>query len=206
MSTEKASAFSLTIWMPPYTEDTARELMARVAQQHPKWTIEGQLEKGMKSGKLHYQLMVKCRGQERVSVLRKAFPSCHIEVARNVGALENYVHKEETREGEFKKVEMSFVSWKDLRSKFFEWLIQTEDVLSLSHTDDDDRLRKWDYFIGLSIEEGMEVDLMGVNPQYRSCILRYWDSYVRRGSQLVRQASVDKRQTDKQECFVPTIS
>ena len=78
--------------------------------------------------------------------------------------------------------------------------------MSLSYTREDDKLAKWDEFIGLSIEEGMEVDVMGVNPQYRSCIIRYWDSYARRGVELSRQTSVDKiGQTDKQEVSLPIV-
>lgn len=207
MTTEKSSAFSLTVWMPPYTEETAKEMLARAQQLHPRWSIEGQMEKGHKSGKLHYQLMVKVKGgQERLSALRKAFPSCHVEVARNTTALEQYVHKQDTQVAEFKKIECAFVRWPDLRKKFFEWMISNEDVMSLSYTSDEDKMSKWDEFIGLSIEEGMEVDVMGVNPQYRSCIIRYWDSYARRGVELLRQMSNDKlRQTDTQEVSLPTI-
>lgn len=172
---------------------------------NPKWSVEGQLEKGSTSeGKLHYQLMVKTP-QVRHSALRKAFPSCHIEEARNAKALENYVHKEETRVGEFKTVVPTFIKWEVLRSKFFEWLVKTEDVGIHSYQHDYERLAKWDEFIGLSIEEGMEVDLMGVNPQYRSCISRYWTSYVRRQIDTDRQTFVDESQTDTPVLSLPMV-
>jgi len=168
------------------------------------WGVEGQLERGSE-GTEHYQLLVKTP-QVRFSAVKRVFPTAHIEPARNVAALQAYVHKPETRVEALKSVAVSFLTWKQVRDKFFEWLVLNYDVQSAGVLDEE-RLRYWDEFIGLSIQEGMEVDTIGVNPQYRSCILKYWTSYVRR--QTDRQTdniSVDKdRQTDSQECSLPTI-
>lgn len=207
VSNKKPTRWSLTVWMPPYTEESAKEMLERAIQVHPRWSIEGQLEKGKSSdGKFHYQLLVKT-DQQRHSALRKAFPSCHIEEARNAVALEQYVHKDDTRVAEFKKIESRFVQWPELRKKFFEWLIRTEDVAALSYVQEYERLKKWDEFIGLSIEEGIEVDILGVNPQYRSCIIRYWNAYVRRGVEVSRQTPVDiPRQTDTLEVSLPMLT
>lgn len=202
-SDTRATRWSLTIWLPPYTEATAKEMVERAVARNPKWSVEGQMEKGKNSeGKLHYQLMVKTP-QVRHSALRKEFPSCHIEEARNSKALQNYVHKDDTRVAEFKTVTGNFIKWETLRSKFYEWLVQTEDVAVGGYRHDHERLAKWDEFIGLSIEEGIECDLMGVNPQYRSCIVRYWDSYLRRHVSQDRQTFVDERQTDTPVLSLP---
>lgn len=199
----RATSWSLTIWLPPYTETTAKEMIETAVANNPKWSVQGQLEKGKNSdGKFHYQLMVKTP-QVRHSALRKAFPACHIEEARNAKALENYVHKDDTRVGEFKAITGNFIKWETLRAKFYEWLSQTEDVAVGLYRHDYERLAKWDEFIGLSIEEGIECDLMGVNPQYRSCIVRYWDNYLRRHVSRDRQTFVDERQTDTPVLSLP---
>lgn len=192
----RATLWSLTVWMPPYTEDSAKEMLERVAQQNPKWVIEGQLEKGGESGKLHYQLMVKTP-QVRHSALRKAFPSCHIEEARNRKALEQYVHKDDTRVGEFKTIENRFPTWPVVRDKFVKWLVDNHNPDDYFYSEN--RLDIWDIFIGMSIKEGVECDLIGVNPQYRSCIMKYFTAYVSR----YRQTSVDNSQTDSQEASLP---
>ena len=61
--------------------------------------------------------------------------------------------------------------------------------------EEEQRYNYWDYFIGLSMKEGMEVDLIGVNPQYRSCINRYWTFMIDRT--MAALPPVD-RQTDRQ--------
>lgn len=193
----RATLWSLTIWMPPYTEDSAKEMLERVAQQNPKWVIEGQLEKGEQSGRLHYQLMVKTP-QVRHSALRKAFPSCHIEEARNRKALEQYVHKDETRVGEFKTIENRFPTWPVVRDMFIKWLVDARSEYDLTWSER--RLDAWDEFISQSIKEGVECDLVGVNPQYRSCIIKYLPAYIHK----YRQTSVDNTQTDSQQAFLPT--
>lgn len=157
------------------------------------WGIEGQLEKG-EEGTEHYQLLLKTP-QVRFSAVKKVFPTAHIEVARNVVALQNYVHKEDSRIETLKTVENVFVTWKQVRNRFFEWYVENHSCEFMPI--DEQKLLFFDQFIGLCIVEGQELDLIGVNPQYRSCITRYWDYYIRR--QL-------DRQTDIQEVTVPTIT
>jgi len=92
MSTERSSTWSLTINNPTSADE---EEIARARQKG--WKVDGQLEKG-ENGTTHYQLILKTP-QVRFSAIKKAFSRAHIEVARNVQALENYVHKEDTRAG-----------------------------------------------------------------------------------------------------------
>jgi len=91
-STQRSNHWSLTINNPTPAD---YEEMDRARQKG--WKVTGQLEKG-EQGNLHLQLHLQTP-QVRFSAVKKAFARAHIEVARNVQALENYVNKEETREG-----------------------------------------------------------------------------------------------------------
>jgi len=184
--TERASNWSVTLNMKTVSQERCEEFIE--SAKGLGWGIEGQIEEG-EEGTRHYQLLVKTP-QIRFSAVKKVFPTAHIEKARNVAALRKYVHKDDTRVEEFKTVENKFVQFKEIRDKFFEWVLATyypeEQEVELN---DADYMGIWDKFIGISITEGIECDVIGVNPQYRSCIMRYWKSYVRR--------QID-RQTDRQ--------
>jgi len=91
-STQRSNHWSLTINNPSPAD---YEEMDRARQKG--WKVTGQLEKG-EEGTPHLQLHLQTP-QVRFSAVKKAFSRAHIEVARNVQALENYVNKEETREG-----------------------------------------------------------------------------------------------------------
>jgi len=90
MSTERHSNWSITINNPTSADE---EDIARARQKG--WKVDGQLEKG-ENGTPHYQLLV-TTGQVRFSAVKKAFSRAHIEPARNVAALKQYVHKEDTQ-------------------------------------------------------------------------------------------------------------
>lgn len=189
----RASAWSVTMNMKNIPKDKCEEYIGRARQNN--WSVEGQIEEG-EQGTQHYQLLVRTP-QVRFSAVKKMFPTAHIEVCRNVSALKNYVHKEETRIEEVRQVENKYVTWKDVRTRFFEWLQE-----ETCEYDDVRKLVLWDKFICESVAEGIECDVIGVNPQYRSCIVKYWDGYVMR--QNGRQSgSVDKSQTDRQEVSLP---
>lgn len=97
------------------------------------WKVDGQLEKG-ENGTPHYQLILKTP-QVRFSAVKKAFPRAHIEVARNVQALEQYVKKDETRVSALASSSEKYPSL----SRF--WILITEQVNSQNwlHIDGD----KW---------------------------------------------------------------
>lgn len=170
---QKGTRWSITFWMTKntgFTKDTLNEFTQKMPE---KWKLEGQEEKG--SGEdHHYQLML-WTGDQRCSAVMKIFPQCHIEVAKNQFALQNYVHKAETRIGEFKTIENKSPQWHIIVAKFAEWLIQTDNQ---DVRDDDRKMRLWDEFIIESLKDGMRVDIVGVNPQYRLCIKTYWSAYV----------------------------
>lgn len=198
----RSTAWSVTCNLKNVSRATVEACMD-AARSHG-WGIEGQLEKG-EEGTEHYQLLLRTP-QVRFSAVKKVFPTAHIEIARNVKALEQYVHKEDTRVESLKKIECAFVTYPMVRKQFFAWLLDNYDAESLfmSH---EQRLETWDKFIGLSIEEGMEVDLIGMNPQNRACVAKYWNSYIARGVSL-RQTE-ERRQIDRQdtaEVSVPIVT
>lgn len=193
----KDSKWCITYWLTQgRTIETLDEL---VKNMPPEWHLEGQIEQGHDSQQqLHAQLFLKTE-HTRGTKIAKHFPNCYINQAKNPFALQNYVHKEDTRVAEFKTVENRSPQWHVVCDKFFDWLIINEPFYG--HIKDDleeresPRLVYWDKFINYSITEGMRIELIGVNPQYRSAVRRYWDGFITMAER--RNTSVD-RQTDRQ--------
>jgi len=189
---ERSSNWSLTCW---FTEKSGwdREKLDNVCKMYmpPDWHLEGQIELGKDSQGEHAQLYLKTPWK-RASAVMKMFPKCHVEIARKLIALKQYVHKDDTRVGEFKTIENRSPQWKIVISKFAEWIVTYHED---EHDPTDDRkLALWDDFIRESIKEGLQIDIIGVNPQYRSCVMKYWSAYM----YVARQAPLDNGQTDRQ--------
>lgn len=185
MATTRASTWSVTINNPVASDE---ENIALARQRG--WKVEGQLEKG-KEGTVHYQLMVKTP-QVRFSALKKAFPRAHIEVARNVVALEQYVHKDETREGQLASASELYPSLQ----KMWDMLAEYIQDYKLHHTwydcDAESRLQIFDKFVADAIEQGFVLESMAANPQTRSMVKLYGEAIYNRS--IRRQTD---RQTDK---------
>lgn len=199
----RATSWSVTAFFdtPKTPSKQTREYQIDEARRKG-WVVEGQVEKCPETGNLHYQMLVKTP-QTRASALMGAFPQAEIQVARNVSALQTYVHKDETRVEEMKKVSVA-ITWTNVCDKFFLWVIEYGEAMVVDH---ERRLQLWDQFIEESIGEGIMCDLIGVNPQYRSCIMKYWTGYVRRQNrQIDKDMSVDNRQTDSQEVSLPMVT
>jgi len=192
---DRGTAWSVTLNMKTVSKERCEGMIDQARQAN--WGVQGQIEEG-KEGTPHYQLLVKTP-QVRFSAVKRIFPTAHIEKARNVKALEKYVHKEEGRLEGMKTIERKFVQFPEVRKKFFQWVIEEEhDQVS----DYDRKLSIWDEFISLSIRERIECDVIGVNPQYRSIIQKYWLAYVDVAKED-RQRYVDARQTDSQTADIP---
>lgn len=189
MNSIRGTHWSVTLNMKKVSRETC-EAQIETARQ-ANWGVQGQIEEG-DEGTPHYQLLVKTP-QVRMTAVKKIFYTAHIEKARNIAALETYVHKGEGRLEEMKTIERKFVQFPEIRKKFFQWVIEEghEQV-----GDYDRKLSLWDEFISLSIMERVECDVVGVNPQYRSIIQKYWSANVF-VAQEDRQRSID-RQTDRQ--------
>lgn len=213
LSGKKPSQMKTTRWSMVYwlTEGRTRADFDALVQNMPTdWHIEGQVEQGETSdGKLHLQLYL-VTPQTRGSKIIKFFPSATIDEARNQFALQNYVHKTDTRVAEFKTIENRSPQWSIVSDKFFDWVLREKTDNGFFGVPDEERLKLWDTFIGLSIREGMRIDVIGVNPQYRSCITRYWSDYIEFAK---TRASVDKcldkdkdKTEDAAEVQIPTLA
>jgi len=197
----RATAWSVTCNLKSVSRSTVDSCID--AARSLGWGVEGQLEVG-EEGTEHYQLLLKTP-QVRFAAVKKVFPTAHIEAARNVKALEQYVHKEETRKEEMKPIECTFATFPIVRRKFFAWL--HDEGMDQYCMDHDERLEVWDRFIGISIREGMEVDLIGMNPQNRGCVAKYWKFYIAREVALRQtQDRSQENQTDTQEVNLPVYT
>lgn len=192
----RATCWSITINNP----DEGEEEQIALAKQKG-WKVEGQKEVG-KEGTLHYQLLVRTP-QLRFSSLKKAFPRGHIEIARNPVALQQYVHKEESRVGALPNTDKYVTSNKQLWCLVIDILesatIPKEHRIcigeSYAYSMKFDALEAFDYAIRELIMQGLYgVESMGVNPQVRGSWLRYWS------------AMVVRRQKDRQSVSQPNNS
>lgn len=180
---DRATAWSVTINNPVKNDE---ENIALARQRG--WRVIGQLEKGAE-GTPHYQLMVKTP-QVRFSAVKKQFPRAHIEVCRNTGALEQYVQKEDTREGELNVSQDAYPSLQRLWDLFTEYIENRDELMAKETWKPEKWLLRFDQFIEHSIENGLVVETLGVNPQIRSSVKKYGRSIVIR--------SITRRQTDRQ--------
>lgn len=180
---DRATAWSVTINNPVKNDE---ENIAQARQRG--WKVYGQLEKGAE-GTPHYQLMLKTP-QVRFSAVKKQFPRAHIEVCRNPAALEQYVQKEETREAELNVSQDAYPSLQRLWDLFTEYIENRDELMAKETWKPEKWLLRFDQFIEHSIEQGLVVETLGVNPQIRSSVKKYGRSIVIR--------SITRRQTDRQ--------
>lgn len=180
-TTTRASAWSVTINNPIEADE---ENIALARQKG--WKVEGQKEQG-EQGTVHYQLLVKTP-QIRFSALKKQFPRAHIEPARNVAALEQYVNKEDTRIGELKQDQEKYPSLQKLWDMFYDWIKEKNLNLACESWGNEKWLRYFDWFINDAIIAGYVVETMGVNPQVRACVKQYGRSLIVRCRNAQRQA------------------
>lgn len=214
----RATNWSVTINNP--TEKDEEEIA--LARQKG-WSVEGQKEVG-ESGTPHYQLYVKTP-QVRFSALKKAFARAHIEIARNSSALENYVHKEETRVGQLSVSQDQYPSLSKVWKLLYIWLTESRgyefELVDISKSESrvpcrvrfvkgDHKLFAlhpldiFDEFIKDMIVAGYYVETIGINPQTRSSWNNYWSALIAR--ELIAKQDADKktdRQTDKEDDVAP---
>lgn len=96
MSTkDRASVWSITVW------GAEIELVER-KEAFPDWVkaVAGGREACPKSGRVHFQGMLQCRRQVRMSQIKSWLPTAHLEVSRDRFKLQKYVMKSETAIGE----------------------------------------------------------------------------------------------------------
>jgi len=196
---ERSTCWSVTINNPQAADE---ENIALSRQKG--WKVEGQKEVG-ENGTPHYQLIVKTP-QVRFSAVKKAFPRAHIEKARNSVALEQYVHKEETRVGTLSTEQEKYPSMTKLWDLMYKYFFECgyiscnwDGTFFEKATGKQKPLQLFDEAINHLIRKGYFVESMGVNPQVRGCFDRYWSSILYRCEA--------RRQTDRQtdEIKIPEI-
>ena len=194
-TTVRATTWSVTINNP----NAADEESISSARQ-AGWRVDGQKEVG-ENGTPHYQLIVKTP-QVRFSAVKARFPRAHIEIARNIEALENYVHKDETRVALLAQQSELYPSLQKVWDMFYEWLELDKNVKEFCGSNPDRMLKFFDQFIGEAIEDGYVLETMAVNPQIRSSVKNYGRSIILR-SRVRRQTD---RQTDERLEVVKSLA
>lgn len=188
--TQRATCWSITI-NNPTDADMSATLPAG-------WSITGQMEKG-EEGTEHYQAMLKTP-QVRFSAVKSVFPRAHIEITRNVKALANYVHKDESRIAQVNDRTSNIPTlfdyqhtiasrWND--SDFGDLCDKYEDMKL-----DDVALEYVDILVAEDIRRGVcGIEYIGINPMWRSAWKKFWRAMVSRE----RGRQTEDRQTDSPE-------
>ena len=207
---ERANNWSVTINMKTISKEKADEFIQNARQSG--WTINGQLEQG-EQGTEHYQLHVKTP-QIRFSAVKKMFPTAHIEVARNVKALKQYVNKAESRIGALPEKDEKYVTSSGLWLMVYReykasrtcddkdaWLegecadAPNGEVRFYHESDqrqlDKDPLAWLDKTVSRFIRRGIFVDQLITNPAIRS----FWKKFY---PDILYRARQEDRQTDRQ--------
>jgi len=203
MASDRATAWSVTINNPTVDDHECVDVA-----RSKGWKVEGQVERG-ENGTEHFQLFVKTP-QVRFSAMKKAFPRGHIEVARNVAALRNYVAKEETRVADLPGQDNKYPSLSKVYDLIWE-RFDTNDKEGWDFFDESkyprfysDRLQTWidadplDWLDAVArdlIDDGYFVEHHICNPSVRSAWKRFHKNILSRSRQRVLEY---RRQTDRQ--------
>jgi len=224
MATNRATCWSVTI-NNPTPSDYEEMDMAR----SKGWKVEGQVEKG-ENGTPHRQLCVRTP-QVRFSAMKKAFARGHIEVARNVVALRNYVAKEETKVSELPAQDNKYPSlaktWELIFESFYTHDKDGWDECALYdgkvrlYRDQDQRELESDPLAWLGeatatlIKQGYFVEHHVCNPSVRSQWKNFHEEILIRAFNNIeaRRKAAENKQSDRQtdDAFetklnIPTIN
>lgn len=196
-TTGRATVWSLTINNPTPSDE---EGIALARQKG--WKVEGQLEKG-KDGTVHYQLMVKTP-QVRFSAVKKAFPRAHIEVARNVQALQQYVSKQDTKIAPLSTSQEKYPSLSRYWELVTEWINDAYPYILCDDTPI--TLALLDKATYALIYEGYHVEGIATNPSTRSAWKQYGEAIMMRAIQETKDRQTSMRSNGEQSVVVPTTN
>ena len=179
-----------TIWSVTINNPTKEEVDGTLP---PGWSLEGQYEKGAE-GTTHFQGLLKTT-QVRFSAVKRQFPRAHIEVARNVAALKEYVHKEETRVGEFTPIRTPNIF--EVQTSVCKLWVKDEYEAIRDRLADmnkkDAVLIYVDQLVDRMIKSGIRgIEFISINPMWRSSWSRHAHAI------LHRHALSDPVETDRQ--------
>jgi len=186
-TTKRANCWSITWNNPP--ED--------VSCPQPGWKLEGQFEVG-ESGTRHFQGMLKTP-QVRFSAVKRVFPKAHIEIARNVAALSEYVHKEDTRVASYTQNDVpSIFQFSELvaeqfdENEFYNSILPIQDTYypKLTKEKQGELLLAYiDDLVGRMIRQGqVAAEFIGINPMFRSAWKKHgWNIIERRRERIHKE-------------------
>lgn len=193
--TERGNWWSITYFPPDDIAMGSEEVCkshcdAWMLRQLPQgWKIEGQMERCPDTQRLHIQACLRTP-QTRCSTVRHNFPRCKVLIAIKPIALQQYVHKEDTRVAELAKHEEMTI-WAFSEKIASEWKNETfhELTKNISFEDlikgkkDEMALCYMDSIVSDLIVSGVRgAEFMGVNPMLRSAWKKYWKAILARES------------------------
>lgn len=209
-STARATCWSVTVNMGKSgtRTETINEWIS--AARGKGWRVTGQVERAPTTGTQHYQLMVQTP-QTRFSAIKRAFPTGHIEIARNAAALAQYVTKTDTRVGQLVDNDEKYPSAGRFWVLLYKhnnthgsdgWDETDENAVRFYDPDkqqelDSNPLAWLDQEAGYMIRGGYVIDHLITNPAIRS----FWKKFY---PQVLYRARETDRQTDKQQVTLET--
>lgn len=210
MTTCRASNWLLTIYYDNNNNEVGEQY--NPPQMPPGWKCEGQIERCPETQRLHYQGKLHTP-QVRMSQLQNIFgKKNHFEIIKNVNAVSNYVHKEETRVCEVATAQtMSMYEFSDHIAKIWDesefnelvtemnaWNERHEKEIILNKVKRRERgdlvLEYVDNLVMECIEEGVRgAEWNATNPAFRAMWKKFGEAVVRRNKAVGRQTD---RQTE----------
>lgn len=169
----------------------------------PGWKCEGQIERCPETQRLHFQGKLKTP-QVRLSKLSSIFgKKNHFEIAKNIVALSNYVHKQDTRVCEvatqqtmnmyeFSDYIVGLWKQEDFEERIDRWQQDAFDKEGSKLTRGDIVLEYVDSLVRLCIREGVRgAEWHATNPAFRAM----WKKF---GEEVALRKGTADRQTDRQ--------
>ena len=147
----------------------------------PGWKIEGQYEQG-ENGTLHFQGML-TTPTVRFHQVKTTFPRAHIELAVNKKALTAYVHKDESRVGEFKTQSAPTIfELQKVVAQIWNWeVFELWEATMNSKSQDEVALLYVDSLVASLIADGQyAIEFIAVNPMWRTAWKKFFRSIIKR--------------------------
>lgn len=179
-----------TCWSVTINNPTEEDYAACKSENLPSgWRIEGQEERG-EEGTKHLQLMLRTQ-QIRFAAVKKHFVRAHIEAARSAAALQKYVNKEETRDGEkikaasqiptifeYQRIIAEKWDWNEFQASIAEYI---KVFPRKSPNQDELAMRYLDSLVSRDIESGRcGAEWIATNPMWINCWKKFWRSIIKR--------------------------
>lgn len=201
---DRATAWSIT-WYPEHSMDEAvaklevEEFAKR--QLPPGWKLKGQFEQCPKTKRYHFQALLRTT-QQRFKAVKRAMGNAHIEIARNVKALEKYVEKEDTRAATIVAAQHVPTIWEYQTIISSQWNKETynerwmeecnrADLRSAPTPDPNDvALSYVDELVATDIENGRRgAEWIAINPMWRASWRKFWRSIIKRDGAAKQESS-----------------